>query len=304
MANALGRYDQLLNAMGEANADKNAKLAQIHSTKAGIDSTAKILGETKLALSGMSAQKTIGSKIIKPWLKKKYEEYKAKKEQSGGGDNEGGENVDPETGTGAAQNSNDLGGESEAPPAYTEDGNALTTSSVEDRISAAEGAEDDADEVGDILSKAGARLSKFESRVSSGQAEGEELTDEARQGGALAFENGAKDAPLTLEDWQATNATGFSKAKTSFRDSDLGENDTAGAPDQVYSRTNGMSADETETVNNYLNRSNLPNQTPKGTPPTEEEASASLAGQTSGSLEESESRMTGAVEKQAAKTAA
>ena len=55
--NAFARYDQLLNAMGEANADKDARLAQIHSTKANIDSTTKILGETKLALSGMSAQK-------------------------------------------------------------------------------------------------------------------------------------------------------------------------------------------------------------------------------------------------------
>ena len=299
---AFSRYDQLLNAMGEANADKDARLAQIHSTKANIDSTGKILGETKLALTGINVQKAIGKKIVKPWLKKKYQEYKDKKSQSGGGDNEGGQNERlPDV---PEQNSNAEEGGQASEPSYEDDGNALTTDQVSDRIASAEAQEDEADEVTNIVNRGAARVAKFENRVANGQAEGEELTTEARQGGALALDNGIKDAPLTLQDWQATNATGFSQAKTSFTDSDLGETDTQGAADQVYNRINGLSSNETDTVNDYLNRT-LTNQTPKGTPPTDVEASASRAGQTSGSLEEpvSEPGLTAAAEKQAAKTA-
>ncbi len=284
---AFSRYDQLLNAMGEANADKDARLAQIHSTKANIDSTAKILGETKLALSGMSAQKALGKKVIKPWLKKKFQEYKDKKSQSGGGDNEGGENERPPDVP--EQNSNAEEGGQASEPSYEDDGNALTTDEVSDRIASAEAQEDEADEVTNIVNRGAARVSKFENRVANGDAEGEELTTEARQGGALALDNGIKDAPLTLEDWQATNATGFSQAKTSFTDSDLGETDTQGV-DQVYNRINGLSSNETDTVNDYLNRT-LTNQTPKGTPPSDAETAASRArraGQGKGSVDPDE----------------
>ena len=272
MAQALRNYDQLLNAMGEANADKTAKLASIHATKANIDSTAKILGETKIALSGMSAQKAIGKNIIKPYLKKKFEEYKAKKSQRGGGDNEGNENAGPESG--ARENSNDLGGDQDASPAYTEDGNAASSSAEQSAAST------EADEINETVARGASRVEQFESKVANGEAEGTEVAPNASEGAALARANGVEDAPESLEDWSNTNATGFEQAKTSFTDDDLGQEG-----EQVYDRANGLNPEESEQVSNYLNKS-VTKQGPSGEPPTEEEAAASRTGQTSGSLEE------------------
>lgn len=271
--NAFARYDQLLNAMGEANADKDARLAQIHSTKASIDSTTKILGETKLALSGMSAQKALGKKVIKPWLKKKYKEFMEKKQQSGGGDNQGGQNNRPEDAN--RQNVNDDEGGQDAPPAYEEDGNAATAE-AEDRLGNME-----AEDAQDTVARGASRAQQFEDRVSSGEAEGRELTAEARGGSQLAAERGAEGMD-TLEDWDNSNATGYSQAKNTFTDEDLGQPGST-----VYDRTNGMSADEQSQVNDFLNRGPT-TQTPQGQPPSEAESEASRAGQGKGSLEPDE----------------
>ena len=272
--NAFSRYDQLLNAMGEANADKDARLAQIHSTKANIDSTTKILGETKLALSGMSAQKALGKKVIKPWLKKKYKEFQEKKQQSGGGDNQGGENDRPEDAN--RQNVNEDEGGQDAPPAYEEDGNAATTAETEDRLANME-----AEDVQDTVARGASRAQQFEERVQNGEAEGQELTAEARGGSQLAAERGAEGME-TLEDWNNSNATGYSQAKNTFTDEDLGQEGN-----NVYDRSNGMSADEQSQVNDYLNRGPT-TQTPQGQPPSEAESEASRAGQGKGSLEPDE----------------
>jgi len=274
--NAFARYDQLLNAMGEANADKDARLAQIHGTKASIDSTGKILGETKLALTGLNVQKTIGKKLVKPWLKKKFQEYKNKKSQSGGGDNEGGQNERPNENT---QNSNAEEGGQDAPPAYEEDGNATTSSATaesEDRL-----AEMEAEDAQDTVARGASRAQEFEERVQNGEAEGRELTSEARGGSQLAAERGAEGMD-TLEDWDNSNATGYSQARTTFSDEDLGKPGS-----NVYDRNNGMSADEQSQVNDYLNR-NPPSEVPKGQPPSEAESEASRAGQGKGSLEPDE----------------
>lgn len=271
--NAFARYDQLLNAMGEANADKDARLAQIHGTKASIDSTGKILGETKLALTGLNVQKTIGKKFVKPWLKKKFEEYKNKKSQSGGGDNEGGENERPNENT---QNSNAEEGGQDAPPAYEEDGNATTTAETEDRL-----AEMEAEDVQDTVARGASRAQQFERAAESGEAEGRELTAEARGGSQLAAERGAEGMD-TLEDWDNSNATGYSQARTTFTDEDLGQPGS-----NVYDRSNGMSAEEQSQVNDYLNRGPT-TQTPKGQPPSEAESEASRAGKGKGSLEPDE----------------
>ena len=275
--NAFSRYDQLLNAMGEANADKDARLAQIHSTKANIDSTTKILGETKLALSGMSAQKALGKKVIKPWLKKKYKEFQEKKQQSGGGDNQGGQNDRPEDAN--RQNVNEDEGGQDAPPAYEEDGNATTstaTAETEDRLANME-----AEDVQDTVARGASRAQQFEERVQNGEAEGQELTAEARGGSQLAAERGAEGME-TLEDWNNSNATGYSQAKNTFTDEDLGQEGN-----NVYDRSNGMSADEQSQVNDYLNRGPT-TQTPQGQPPSEAESEASRAGQGKGSLEPDE----------------
>ena len=248
---AFRNYDQLLNSMGEANADKNAALNQMNSTKASIDSTMKVLGETKLALSSRSAVQGIGKKFIKPRLKKYFSkkaeelENKIKNAASKSGTDEGTYTIngnstpttksptpaDEDTGYADVDDYTPPGGFSET----------IGDGSVESNA------------INDTVGKGASRASKFEKNVSSGEAEGTE--DDFTTGGVAD--------------------------KTDFTSSDIGE-----AGDNVYSRTNGLSEEETGQVNDFINKSVVKPNPSGGATEAEANASRGAPTQASGNLAE------------------
>ena len=270
MSDAFKNYDSLINSMASANQARAAALAQYHQTKASTDSQLSILGDTKMFLSSKPAAQAIYKNILKPKIdqlrgkvtdaaKRKAEQLasKANKAESAGGSTtaeEGGTNTS--TATSAAETEM-------APPPYA----------ATDPYSPPTGASDG--DVQDLVAKGSARAAKFEDSVSSGEAEGSELTANAASGGALAGEQGLEGAPTTLAEWSARpGVTGFSQAKTSFSSGDIGE-----SGEQSFDRATGLSGEEQDTVDAFHNSSNVVSSAGKGSEAvTDESMAASRAG--------------------------
>jgi len=85
------------------------------------------------------------------------------------------------------------------------------------------------------------RAEMFESKVASGDAEGEQLIKPIRD----------MDNPFAnnLEDYRNSNLTDFAEPKTAFTAEDLG----AKGVDQVYERGSGLTADEANTLTRFSN---------------------------------------------------
>ena len=82
MSDAFKNYDSLLSSLNAANMEQRNVNTTLHQTKAGIDSTAKILGETKMFLSGKPALQKISKNIAKPLYEKYGKEFVDNKIQS------------------------------------------------------------------------------------------------------------------------------------------------------------------------------------------------------------------------------
>ena len=260
MSDAFKNYDSLLSSLNAANMEQRNVNTTLHQTKAGIDSTAKILGETKMFLSGKPALQKISKNIAKPLYEKYGKEfvdnkiqslknklgYQSKETPKPSGSPEGlNDNV---TGTSNKPEVNDF----EETPEETNDRLLGEQNLRETRLAREENIyqEDTArsGEVNDLVEKGAQRSRLFEKRVGSGDAEGEELIDPIKQ-----MKNPFAD---NLDDYRNSNLTDFSQPKSSFTAEDLG----AKGINQSYDRTTGLTDAETQTLRDYSNVGLNPNE--------------------------------------------
>ena len=260
MSDAFKNYDSLLSSLNQANMEQRNVNTTLHQTKAGIDSTAKILGETKMFLSGKPALQKISKNIAKPLYEKYGKEfvdnkiqslknklgYQSKETPKPSGSPEGlNDNV---TGTSNKPEVNDF----EETPEETNDRLLGEQNLRETRLAREENIyqEDTArsGEVNDLVEKGAQRSRLFEKRVGSGDAEGEELIDPIKQ-----MKNPFAD---NLDDYRNSNLTDFSQSKSSFTAEDLG----AKGVTQSYDRTTGLTDAETQTLRDYSNVGLNPNE--------------------------------------------
>lgn len=260
MSDAFKNYDSLLSSLNQANMEQRNVNTTLHQTKAGIDSTAKILGETKMFLSGKPALQKISKNIAKPLYEKYGKEFVDNKIQSlknklgfesketpkPSGSPEG--LNDNTTGTSNKPEVNDF----EETPEETNDRLLGEQGLRESRLDREENIyqEDTArsGEVNDLVEKGAQRSRLFEKRVGSGDAEGEELIDPIKQ-----MKNPFAD---NLDDYRNSNLTDFSQSKSSFTAEDLG----AKGVTQSYDRTTGLTDAETQTLRDYSNVGLNPNE--------------------------------------------
>ena len=260
MSDAFKNYDSLLSSLNQANMEQRNVNTTLHQTKAGIDSTAKILGETKMFLSGKPALQKISKNIAKPLYEKYGKEFVDNKIQSlknklgyqsketpkpesspqGLNENAAGTSNKPEV--------NDF----EETPEETNDRLLGEQNLRETRLDREENIYQEdtsrSGEVNDLVEKGAQRSRLFEKRVGSGDAEGEELIDPIKQ-----MKNPFAD---NLDDYRNSNLTDFSQPKSSFSAEDLG----AKGVDQTYDRTTGLTDAETQTLRDYSNIGLNPNE--------------------------------------------
>ena len=260
MSDAFKNYDSLLSSLNQANMEQRNVNTTLHQTKAGIDSTAKILGETKLFISGKPALQKISKNIAKPLYEKYGKEFVDNKIQSlknrlgyqsketpkpesspqGLNENEAGISNKPEV--------NDF----EETPEETNDRLLGEQNLRETRLAREENIYQEdtsrSGEVNDLVEKGAQRSRLFEKRVGSGQSEGEELIDPIKQ-----MKNPFAD---NLDDYRNSNLTDFSQPKSSFTAEDLG----AKGINQTYDRTTGLTDAETQTLRDYSNIGLNPNE--------------------------------------------
>lgn len=260
MSDAFKNYDSLLSSLNAANMEQRNVNTTLHQTKAGIDSTAKILGETKMFLSGKPALQKISKNIAKPLYEKYGKEfvdnkiqslknrlgYQSKETPKPSGSPEGlNEN---EAGTSNKPKVNDF----EETPEETNDRLLGEQNLRETRLAREENIYQEdtgrSGEVNDLVEKGAQRSRLFEKRVGSGDAEGEELIDPIKQ-----MKNPFAD---NLDDYRNSNLTDFSQPKSSFTAEDLG----AKGVDQTYDRTTGLTDAETQTLRDYSNIGLNPNE--------------------------------------------
>ena len=260
MSDAFKNYDSLLSSLNAANMEQRNVNTTLHQTKAGIDSTAKILGETKMFLSGKPALQKISKNIAKPLYEKYGKEfvdnkiqslknrlgYQSKETPKPSGSPEGlNEN---EAGTSNKPEVNDY----EETPEETNDRLLGEQNLRETRLAREENIYQEdtsrSGEVNDLVEKGAQRSRLFEKRVGSGDAEGEELIDPIKQ-----MKNPFAD---NLDDYRNSNLTDFSQPKSSFTAEDLG----AKGIDQTYDRTTGLTDAETQTLRDYSNIGLNPNE--------------------------------------------
>ena len=260
MSDAFKNYDSLLSSLNAANMEQRNINTTLAQTKAGIDSTSKILGETKVFLSGRPALQKISKDIAKPLYQKYGKPFVDNKIQSLK-DKLGIESKQlpkPE-GSPEGLNENAAGTSNKPPvndfeetPEETNDRLLGEQGLRENRMAreAKLGQEDSArsSEVNDIVERGAQRSRLFEKRVGSGDAEGEELIDPIKQ-----MKNPFAD---NLDDFRNSNLTDFSQPKTSFTAEDLG----AKGINQSYDRTTGLSDAETQTLKDYSNIGLNPNE--------------------------------------------
>ena len=256
MSNAFKNYTNLSSALQEANDTKDSAMQKIEETKEKAALTGKSLGELKSAITSKSALTKVWKNTIKPKIKAKLDKVAKEKLENlkdnfkkGPADDSLDDDADAGSGGAATEETTteDLAnGVSEA-PSY-DDLLARSTESAADRFAKSFGDPESTepvsglsdDEATSLMQKGLSRASNFESNVASGTAEGEELTPEVEAASKLA----GNSALQTLSDWRGSNASGFSQAKSSFGDSDIGETGN------VYDRTTGLTEDETNQLGN------------------------------------------------------
>ena len=261
MANAFRNYVDLSGALEQANDTKNASLQKLEETKEKASLTGKTIGELKSAITGRSAGQKIWKDIIKPKVKAKLDKIAKEKldqlqnkfkggtaDRTGtttsvnesstteptGGEDSGSGGVENEPTTTA-----DLGDGDEPPPAY-EDNFESSTQSAEDRFndlfgdsSEARGSAMSDEQAQGVMSRGLQRVSNFENRVKSGEAEGDETTAFANQGDGITSE------------WRTQ--------KTDFTDEDMGDSVPG---NETYNRANGLTDDETSDLKNWFSSRN------------------------------------------------
>lgn len=255
MANAFRNYVDLSGALEQANDTKNASLQKLEETKEKASMTGKTIGELKSAITGRSAGQKIWKDIIKPKVKAKLDKIAKEKleqlqnkfkggtadrtgtsttTQPTGGEDSGSGGVENEPTTTA-----DLGDGDEPPPAY-EDNFESSTQSAEDRFndlfgdsSEARGSAMTDEEAQGVMRRGLQRVSNFENRVKSGEAEGDETTAFANQGDGITSE------------WRTR--------KTDFTDEDMGDSVPG---NETYNRANGLTDDETSDLKNWFSSKN------------------------------------------------
>ena len=230
MSDAFRNYSNLLNSLAAEQNQADNKATQYHQTKASADGNVKILGETKLFLSGKSGLEKASKNIVKPlWSKYGSSIKNSLREKFGLGENK--------------------------PPIKAPSANEGYDSwdqpfeGSEDRVAdVATRSQGEQDEAFDLLDKGASRLKSFNSKVASGETEGEELTQNVKD-----LKNPFMD---TIDDWKGTNATNFTQAKTSFTDSDIGNEGSS-----EYNTTNGLSEEESSRLSEINQNAFTPNQT-------------------------------------------
>ena len=258
MTDAFRDYSSLIAGLTAADNEKTNQAITVAQTKAGIDSTTKILGETKLFLSGKPALQKIGKNIIKPALDnykqsaKDFLEQKLKAKadslikKPGPIDDDV---SDPTTTTATTRPAETEVDDLESPEDLQSRllGQQGLRENMSSRINRLKGeAQTRSKDVEELKAKGSGRAEEFEKRVKTGDADGEELTMEARNGSAIAEASGFEGQPKTLADWRGRSdvTDGFSKQKTSFNDDDLG--DPTG--ERNYNRDTGMTDEEQSQV--------------------------------------------------------
>ena len=103
MSDAFKNYSSLISSLASSHDEQANTNLTSHQTKAGIDSMGKILGETKIFLSGKPAMEKIGKKILKPLYNKYGKQYVNKLKQKLGGGT-GDDDTTSTTGTPEGQN--------------------------------------------------------------------------------------------------------------------------------------------------------------------------------------------------------
>jgi len=242
MADAFRNYENLLNSLDNARNEAANTNITYHQTKAGVDNTAKILGETKMFLSGKPALKKFGDNYVKPLYKKYGKEFVDNKVASIK-DKLGFKQTPKPESSPDAENANEAGSSTKEPvseePEVAEPEEVIDSAGREAGLNAADDAR--TEEVNNIVARGAKRADMFESKVASGDAEGEQLIKPIRD----------MDNPFAnnLEDYRNSNLTDFAEPRTTFTAEDLG----AKGVDQVYERGSGLTADEANTLTRYSN---------------------------------------------------
>ena len=236
MASAFRNYDNLLSSLASAQAQANNTATQYHQTKASADGNVKILGETKLFLSGKSGLEKASKNIVKPLWSKYGSTIKNKLTDTFGmGENKlppttPSTSTMPEFGSDAKQELED--------EAQYKDGLGDMKAQFEDRVSSLQKeGKATSDELNTILDKGASRLRLFNKRVGTGETEGDELVQPLQDLNNPYFN--------TIDDVKNFGKfTNYTQPKSSFTAEDIGAKDQ----DFTYNRTNGLTDDEASRV--------------------------------------------------------
>ena len=236
MSNAFRNYDNLLSGLNQAQAEANNVATQYHQTKASAAGNIKILGETKLFLSGKPALQKIGKNIIKPLWNEYGSTIKNKLTSAfSSGENKlppttPSTSTMPEFGSQAKQDMED--------DAQYKDALGDMKANFEDRVSSLQKeGKATSDELNTILDQGATRLRTFNKRVGSGEAEGDELVQPLQDLNNPYFN--------TIDDVKNFGKfTNYTQPKSSFTSDDIG----AQGQDFTYNRTNGLTDEETSRI--------------------------------------------------------
>ena len=236
MASAFRNYDNLLSSLASAQAQANNTATQYHQTKASADGNVKILGETKLFLSGKSGLEKASKNIVKPLWSKYGSTIKNKLTDAFGmGENKlppttPSTSTMPEVGSDAKQELED--------EAQYKDGLGDMKAQFEDRVSSLQKeGKATSDELNTILDKGASRLRLFNKRVGTGETEGDELVQPLQDLNNPYFN--------TIDDVKNFGKfTNYTQPKSSFTAEDIG----AKGQDFTYNRTNGLTDEEASRV--------------------------------------------------------
>ena len=236
MASAFRNYDNLLSSLAQAQNQANNVATQYHQTKASADGNVKILGETKLFLSGKSGLEKASKNIVKPLWNKYGSTIKNKLTDAFGmGENKlppttPSTSTMPEFGSDAKQELED--------DAQYKDGLGDMKAQFEDRVSSLQASDKaTSDELNTILDQGATRLRTFNKRVGSGEAEGDELVQPLQDLNNPYFN--------TIDDVKNFGKfTNYTQPKASFTSEDIG----AKGQDFTYNRTNGLTDEETSRI--------------------------------------------------------
>ena len=236
MSNAFRNYDSLLSGLQSAQNQANNVATQYHQTKASAAGNIKILGETKVFLSGKPALQKIGKNIIKPLWNEYGSTIKNKLTSAFGmGENKlppttPSTSTMPKFGSQAKQDMED--------DAQYKDALGDMKAQFEDRVSSLQKSDRaTSDELNTILDQGATRLRTFNKRVGTGEAEGDELVQPLQDLNNPYFN--------TIDDVKNFGKfTNYTQPKSSFTSDDIG----AQGQDFTYNRTNGLTDDEMSRV--------------------------------------------------------